>query len=105
MLQEFGKLAPDTCRIIFCRNVARYNSAKDQQEAAKLLEKNLTPGSLVVVGYYDEHNITDKENNIIEVLKNNPGLAPRLPFTESLFKGRFGYEKNISYDNLVYKKY
>ncbi len=105
MLQEFGKLTPDICRIIFCRNVARYNTTKEQQKAAKLLDKNLASGSLVVVGYYDEHNITDKENNIIEELKKNPDLAPRLPFTEALFKGRFGYEKNIAYDNLVYKKY
>lgn len=105
MLEEFGKITSDVCRIIFCRNVARYNSVDDQIKAAQLLDKNLKPGSLVVVGYYDEHNITDKDNNIIEELKNNPESAPRLPFTDALFHGNFGHEKTISANGLVYKKY
>ena len=105
MLQEFSKISSDICRIIFCRNVARYNSKDDQTEAAKLLDKNLKPESLVIVGYYDEHNITDENNNIIEDLRKNPDSAPRIPFAEALFQGNFGHEKSISYDGLVYKKY
>jgi chemotaxis methyl-accepting protein methylase len=105
MLEEFGKISSDICRIIFCRNVARYNSKDDQQKAAKLLDKNLSPDSLIVVGYCDEHNITDENNNIIEDLEKNPNSASRLPFVEALFNGCFGHEKSISYDGLVYKKY
>ena len=105
MLQEFSKITSDICRIIFCRNVARYNSDTDQQNAARLLDKNLKKGSLVVVGFYDEHNITDKDNNIIEDLKKHINICQRLPFTETLFNGNFGHETNISYNKLVYKKY
>lgn len=105
MLQEFAKITSNVIRYIFCRNVARYNTKNDQVEAAGLLDKNLKPESLVVVGYYDEHNITDEDNNIIEYLKNNINLCPRLPFAERLFNGNFGYEKAISPDGLVYKKY
>lgn len=105
MLQEFSKITSDICRIIFCRNVARYNSDSDQQNAARLLNENLKKESLVVVGFYDEHNITDKDNNIIEELKKNINLCKRLPFTEALANGDFGHETNISYDKLVYKKY
>ena len=105
MLQEFRKITSDVCRIIFCRNVARYNPAEYQIKAADALNENLKPGSLVVVGTYDEHNITDENNNILEPLRHNPNLAPRLPFTENLHNGNFGYDKVISYDNLVYRKY
>jgi len=105
MLEEFGKITSEVCRIIFCRNVARYNSVDDQIKAAQLLDKNLKRGSLVVVGYYDEYNIMDKDNNIIEELDRHPMSAPRLPFTDALFHGHFGHEKTISRDGLVYKKY
>ena len=105
MLQEFRKITPDVCKILFCRNVARYNTDKSQITAAKLLDKNLKPESLVIVGDNDEHNVTDKDNNIIESLVNNINDCPRLPFTETLFNGHFDYDKTISRDGLVYKKY
>jgi len=105
MLQEFSKISSDICRIIFCRNVARYNSKEDQLNAAKLLDKNLKSESLVVVGYYDKYNIADENNSIIEDLRKNPNSAPRLPFVEELSNGCFRPDKLISRDGLVYKKY
>ena len=105
MLQEFSKIKSNVCKILFCRNVARYNSEEDQIKAAQLLDNNLKKGSLVVIGYNDEHNVTDKDNNIIESMVNNINSCPRLPFAETLYSGNFVQDKTISGEGLVYKKY
>ena len=105
MLQEFSKITSDICRIIFCRSAARYNSDDYQQKAATFLNQNLRADSLVFVGTYDEHNILDKDGNVVESLRKNPNTAPRIPFAECLHNGNFVYDETISSENLVYKKY
>ena len=104
MLEEFSKITPDICRIIFCRNVARYNSTGDQEKAAKLLDRNLKCDSLVVVGFCDEHNPIDNDKKLQRFNRKNLFACPRLPFTETLFNSQFKHDKTISPDGLVYKK-
>ena len=104
MLSEFQKIDSDTCKIVVCRNAARYNPESYQREAARVLDKNLKPHSLVIVGLCDEYNLTDKDNNVIMDIKKGVKCHNRLPFAEGLFRGNFLYNDYLSPDHLVYQK-
>ena len=99
MLEEFKKLDSKDCKIIFCRNAARYNSENSQRQAAKLLAKKLKQGSLVVVGFRDEHNILTSEIQPFIMDKYRA-----LPFVDEMRKTNFTHRYDICRVGSVYQK-
>lgn len=104
MLSEFQKIDSDSCKIVVCRNAARYNPESYQRESARVLDKNLKPHSLVIVGICDEYNPTDKDNNIIIDMSKGAKGCERLPFTDELFRNNFHHNEYLSPDHLIYQK-
>ena len=99
MLEEFKRISSKTRKIVFCRNVARYNSEDSQRKAAKLLANRLKPGSLVIVGVRDEHNAWTSDMQALGMERNNA-----LPFVEEMRKTNFIHRYDMSIDGTVYQK-
>jgi len=89
MLTELAKISPDDYTILFCRNLARYNTDSDQREMARLMDKNLRPYSLVIVGDCDAHNTLRANNTKIPILNDNEylNLKPVLMVEEMIKRG------------------
>lgn len=94
MLEEFSKLDDRNCKILFCRNVAQYTGIPYQKQAAEALNKNMKPGSLVIVAPGDECR------NFVERHKNDKWENYiTLPFCQTLNHnngGRFAHEYYLS---------
>lgn len=99
MLDKFKGINSDVPQIVFCRNVARYNSEQDQIKAARMLAKNLKHRSLVIIGFRDEN--IDISNYLRPYCRENTNP---LPMVEEMRKTSFVHMYDLDKFGSVYQK-
>ena len=116
LLTELQKMNQDKYRFVSCENVAIYLPSHEQRLVAELLDKNLRPGSQVIVGDRDVHFTEFVSDEMLKSAIPNVTSEDKIKFwklglltnpnemVKTLCSLRFKKNPIISDDQCVYEK-